>query len=162
MKPSLMIIVCMLISLTAFTQTKKECVKYHIKSVTSYSTDVEDEQAAPVRESYEEFDRQGNTILFIEFKKDGTIKRKEATAYNSMGDKSEIKEFDASGNVVRVTRFSYTPFGNKASEKEIDASGNLLKETEYTYDPRNLKVLKTTYGKNREFRSRKKWEYESF
>ena len=98
---------------------KKDIVRNKIRSKTQWDYKYVD--GAPVEDgfksSYKKYDYQGNVIIVINFKFDGSVSSTEQYAYNSKGDRTEYirykgnqeelqykenTEYDSKGNKLRV------------------------------------------------------------
>ena len=169
----------------------KQEKKHKVKSATTTVTAYENGKAATWKESYEEFDRNGNTTLFITYAKDGSVSHKETTTYDKDGDATEAvvtdakegkgyrmtytytvikdkkllaeeSEFSSSGGLVKKTAYTYNASKKKATETVTDASGQAIKRVIYNYNAKNLKSHKQVYGKTNMPESSKDWLYEYF
>jgi hypothetical protein len=183
------IIICFFLlfsGLLTFAQGSKEIKLNKIKSVTTWQSDTEEGSAELVKESYDEFDKNGNPVLEINYKKDGTVNHKKTTKYdrkqnkieeieyegdfvikshkaymyNSLGKKTDEREYNPSGALIQTTSFSYYPDGEKKSETTTDAKGTVLKLVEYKYNSRQLKIQKISQNKEKKSEAIKKWSYE--
>ena len=176
------------LGLIAAGQSKKDIKANNIKSITVWQSDKIDNSTQTVKETYEEFDKHGNTTLKIKFSKTGSISSKETCRYdknqnkiedikydengkitshkvyvfNYLGRKTEEREFSSDGDIILETIFMYNLAGDKSSEVVTDAKGNLLKKTEYKYNSKNLKIQKVTIDKISKTDSIKKWAYEFY
>lgn len=188
MKTLTAILLLLLFSNLAHCQSNKEIKLNKIKSVTSWSNDKEDGTSTTYKDSYEAFDKNGNTILKLKYKKDGTVSGKETwkydknenkveefeydgnnsivshktSVYNALEKKTEERELSASGELIRKTSFTYTPAGEKATETVTDAKGNVLKKVEYSYNARDLKTQRSSSNKYKKLETLKKWAYEYY
>ena len=82
----------LLISCLAFSQSKKErkTIKtYGVKSITENVTELINGKETTRKDSYTVYDKNVNVILNEEYRKDGTLKRRETAKYDSKGNKSE-------------------------------------------------------------------------
>lgn len=183
------ILLCLLFSaFLVSAQSEKEIKQNKIKSITTWSTDNDEGNTSPRKEMYESFDKNGNTLIRIKYKKDGSVNSKEtfkydknqnkteeieydgenkvvshkAYAYNSFQKKTEELEYNPAGGLVKKTTFTYTPSGEKATETVSDPKGGLIKQTEYKYSAKNLRIQKITTNKSKQVESTKKWAYEFY
>lgn len=159
MKKIVLLFLILAFSYAASAQSKKEVKTYKIKSTTVWKADNKNGETITNKDTYEEFDKDGQTILMIEYKADGTIKTKKTTKYNADGDETEECEYDASG-LTQKTVFIYNANGDKTSEVITDASGNTVEKIIYTYDAKGLKETKQTYNAANILESVKKYIYE--
>jgi hypothetical protein len=181
----LILILILLTGINAPCQTKKERKKYKIKATTEWETATIDGKSVTYKVAYEEFDKDGRTILKAEYAPDGAMNFKTTATYNSFGDKTEETEFDpakkknirltykynalkdkteeveyeSSGAIRKKTVFTYDANGNKVSETETDAAGTLVRKSVYTYNSKNLKTAKTTPVGSKQKEKSKKWDY---
>jgi hypothetical protein len=180
---------CLLFAyLAAPCQSTKDIKKNKVKSLTIWQTPKDDGQEAPVKESFEAFDKNGNTIQKIEYKPDGSIDKKETARYDKNQNKVEEFTYDGSNQVTSHKTYLYDRFQNKIEENEFlpsgelgkktnatfnaggdklsetvtDAKGNILKIVEYRYNTHNLKVQKITSNKAKQVESVRKWGYEYY
>ena len=98
MKKIAILIICLAIIQTIQAQGKKDIKANKIKSITVWQADAVNSKAEGYKDSYEEFDNEGRSILSIDYRKDGTIQKKETTTYDKSGKKTEENEFDAKEN----------------------------------------------------------------
>jgi hypothetical protein len=182
------LLVALLIPLAALSNKEK---KNKVKSTTVMMTIYENGKARTYKESYEEFDRNGNTILYIDYYKDGTIHRKEAYTYDNEGNKltatitdsvskkdikkaykyTQVKdksllleetESNSAGVLLKKTVYSYTISGKKATETVSDGSGKPVKKIIYTYNSKNMKVTRQVHSGTNVPESLREWQYEYF
>jgi hypothetical protein len=185
MKPSLILSLFIFFVLAAPCQSKKEVKKYKIRSATEWETINGEGNPLTYKSTYEEFDKNGRSILRVEYSMDGSILHKESAVYDVYGNKTEETEYDAakkknvrrtmkynalkdkteeteyndSGSILKKTSFTYDSSGNKISEIVTDPSGAVLKKMTYTYNSKNLKTGKQTFIKSVVPESIKKWDY---
>jgi len=178
----------LLVSFSAFGQSKKEIKNNKIKSIAVWQADVENGKTVTYKDSYEEFDKQGRSILKIEYNKEGKIKRKKTAKFDSFNNKIEVTEFDlkdsinikktfkynalkdkteeteynSAGEVIKKTTFKYDDNGNKVSEITNNATGNVIKKVDFKYNEKNIKVEKHNYKGANKLESVRKWVYEYF
>ncbi len=188
MKKFILVATFIVASVAGFGQSKKEAKANKIKSTTVWQADNENGKANTYKDSYEEFDKNGNTVSKIEYAKDGSIKKQETYKfdayqnkteetifdlkdntnkkkiykYNATNDKTEETEYNSSGAVVKKTTYTYNSNGDKSSETITDASGNVTKKAVYNYNTKNLKNDKQTFNNANILESVKKYVYEYF
>lgn len=159
-----------------FAQSKKLIRELKIKGATETTIIYKDgKEISNYKSESSTFDKNGNTILNIEYNADGSVKRKETTKYaekekveeiieqsrgnneqkkykrttwkyNSAGDKTEEIEYDASGNVIKKMTYAYNGKGERVFEMEYDGAGKLVKKSAFSYDKKGLKTEKKVYG----------------
>ncbi|MEI6900219.1 MAG: hypothetical protein WCL00_10090, partial [Bacteroidota bacterium] len=176
-------------SLTTFAGKGEK--KHKIKSATTLRTVYENGKPTTIKESFEVFDKNGNTIELTEFAKDGSVQRKETYSYDNnnnvteeiirdprknidhkktyrysvIKDKTplvEESEFNASGSLVKKTAYTYNASGKKASETVTDGSGVVISKQLFIYNARNLKTFRQTINKSNMLENVKEWQYEYY
>ena len=165
--------------------------KHKVKSATTTTTVYENGKASSWKDSYEEFDRNGNTTLSIGYGKDGTVLHKETTVYDKAGNVTEevvtdtkenksyrmtytytvIKdktllaeesEFTSAGTLKKKTVYTYNASKKKATETVTDGTGQPVKKVIYSYNSRDLKSHKQVIGKTNMPESAKDYQYEYY
>ncbi|MEI7664258.1 MAG: hypothetical protein WCK34_18770 [Bacteroidota bacterium] len=165
--------------------------KHKVKSATTTTTVYENGKASSSKDSYEEFDRNGNTTLSIGYGKDGTVLHKETTVYDKAGNVTEevvtdtkenksyrmtytytvIKdktllaeesEFTSAGTLKKKTVYTYNASKKKATETVTDGTGQPVKKVIYSYNSRDLKSHKQVIGKTNMPESAKDYQYEYY
>ncbi len=188
MRKTLIFATLLLAGHIAFSQSGKEIKTNKIKSITTWQNDKDDSPAKVYKDTYEVFDKNGNTTTKIDYKKDGSIKSRQqfkfdkdnnkteeleydgnnvvithkTYAYNAFGKRTEEKEFAPNGELTRKTTYTLNASGDKTAETVTDAKGAMLKKVEYTYNSRNLKTQRTTSNKAKQVELIKKWTYEYY
>jgi len=163
MKTKLSILVILLtLPLFVFCQSKKEAKKNKIKSATVWKATTDNGTAVSIKESYEEYDNNGNTIFKIDYKKDGSIKTKTTLKYDKYQNKIEEEESNLKENTIIKRVFKYNANNDKTEEYEYDSTGKLLKKSIYSYDLKGLKTSKQTFNESNVIESLKKWAYEYY
>jgi hypothetical protein len=181
----LIIATCLLIVISSWGQKKKEVKKNKIKSTTDWEIVYENGKANTYKSAYEEFDKNGNSTMKIEYGPDGAVLTKvtakydgfqnrieetefdvskkknirKTSKYNAFKDKTEESEYNSSGVLLKKTVFTYNTDGDKTSEIIMDSSGTVLKKTTYTYNPKKLRSGKQTINSSNLPETGKKWEY---
>ena len=182
------VIIFLLISVLCFGQTKKEAKKNNIKSTTTWITSYENDKEQNYKDSYEEFDKMGHTVLKIEYRKDGTIKKKETARYdnynnkieetefdgddqkfsrktckyNAFNDKTEEIEYNAAGEIIKTSAYTYNSNGDRSTEVITDGAGKLKKKNVYSFNSKHLKVERQSFNISNKLESLKKWSYDFF
>lgn len=153
---TLFYIVCCLILLVgniASAQSKKEkkAIKmYGVKSITENVTETVAGNEITRKDAYTAYDKNANVTLNEEYRKDGVLKHKETTKYDSHGNKLEETSWDATElqpnpekYVKHVSKFDADD--NKVEELEYDATGKLLSKAQYSYNSNGDKILEVVY-----------------
>jgi hypothetical protein len=133
-------------------QSKKKIKELKIKSSTENVTLYKDGKAtATYKSDYQVFDKDGNTILEMEYNQDGTVKRKETHQYVGENKTEEIVEHPSGGTdngddngppkKYKKTTWKYDSYGNKIEEDEYDAAGTLQGKKTYVYAPKGGHLL---------------------
>ncbi|OFX71741.1 MAG: hypothetical protein A2X12_08985 [Bacteroidetes bacterium GWE2_29_8] len=159
MRSKIIIAILVLIPFFTFSQGKKTVKKNQIKSITVISSTTGGEKNKVIKESYEEFDENGNSSLKIDFDKNGNIKTKEANIYNAKGDIIETIKYNGNDVVKKRIKYAYNSLGNKISETITTDEGTILKKNIYTYNAKGLKDEKRIFNPN-EIETIKKYSYE--
>ncbi len=130
---------------------KKEVKSFKIKSITETITEIENGKEATRKDIYTAFDKNANIIEKESYKKDGSLKHKETTRYDSKGNKIEETIFDAAEvapkpekNVKHVAK--YDANNNKTEDIEYDGSGRLIHKMQYSYNSKGDKVLEVEFN----------------
>lgn len=170
------------------SQSKKELASGKVKSSTEWTTKTRDGKTVTYKSVYEEYDKKGYTILKMEYDEDGTLARKETTAYDkfqrvisetmynaekktsgkktytydAFNNKTKELEYDGNDRLLKKTAITYNKDGNKTLETTSDESGKVLKKVIYSYNSKKLKTSKQTVNSIKESESSKKWEYSYF
>ena len=165
--------------------------KHKVKSVTMFRTLYENGKPTTIKESFEVYDKNGNTIELTEFAKDGSVQRKETYVYDNhnnvteevikdpiknldykktyrysvIKDKTplvEESEFNAAGNLILKKVYTYNANGKKASETLTDGAGVIISKQLFIYNARNLKTFRQTFNKSNVLENVKEWQYEYY
>ena len=158
---NLTILLFIFIPLFSFSQSKAEIKANKIHSSTVHKTEQKDGQTISYKESYEEYDKNGNTILKIEYTKSGDIKKKQTYKFDKFGNEIERTDFDRkSGQTVKKT-IKYDPNGEKSEETSYDSEGNLIEKVTYKVDSKGLRLEAKEYNAKGELKWVKKYTHES-
>lgn len=135
---------------TAQSKKEKKAIKmYGIKSVTESVSENINGKETTRKDSYTTFDKNANITYNEEYKKDGTLKHKESTKYDSKGNKIEEIIFDiADSNPEKNIKktYKYDSEENKIEESEFDETGKLLKKIISNFNESNEKVSEIEYN----------------
>lgn len=143
-------------------QSRKEARENKIKSTTEWVTENVNGKDITRKESYEEFDKKGNSILKIDYKKDGTIDKKVSLSYNNENKKSNEIEYTPEGEIFKKTTFIYNSNGDKTSEIVYNKNGQILKKRIYKYNSKELKIENQTINNTGKIETVKKWAYDYY
>lgn len=140
-------------SIEASAQNKKEkkAIKtYGVKSVTENVTETINGKETTRKNCYTAYDKNANITAKEDYRKDGTLKHKETTKYDSKGNILEETIYDAAENqlnpeknVKRVCRCDKND--NRIEELEYDGNGKLITKTQYSYNGNGDKILEVVY-----------------
>ncbi len=149
--PSLFFLLFFYVS--AYSQNKKEKkeVKSHrIKTATEMVTETENGKEVTRKDSYTAYDKDANIIEIQNYRKDGTLKHKGTTKYDSKGNKIEETIFDAAEtqpkpekNVKHISK--YDGNNNKIEDLEYDGSEKLIRKIQYSYNSKGDKILEVEF-----------------
>lgn len=146
-----------LFSFALGAQSRKQIKELKIKSMTETTVIYKDgKESASYKSEYKTFDKEGNTLVAIEYNQDGTVRRKETSKYTGKDKTEEITENgpdkdkeadndnDGPKKYKRVT-WKYNEKGDKTEELEYDAAGNLVKKTTYSYNKNGDRTFEVVY-----------------
>lgn len=156
------IIMMVLIPIIGISQSKKEIRDNKIKSTSIEKTEQKDGQSITYKEFYEEYDKNGNTILKIEYSKAGDIKNKSTYKYDNFGNVIEKTEYERKSGETTKTLTKYDAMGEKSEETETDNDGNILQKQTYKVDNKGLRQEAKEYNGKAELRWIKKYTYETY
>lgn len=156
------IIIGLLLCTSISAQSKKDIKNNNISSETTYITINENGKEITYKDSYTEYNDEGNVTEQTDYLKDGSIKHKETNKYNSQKKKVEETVFDAKDKTNKRTVFTYNDDNKKESETEYNDSGKLIKQSVFTYNKKGFKIEKKTYDANKKLIATKKYIYKSF
>lgn len=191
MKRIIAICLCLIAVLSASAMTGKKEQKNKIKSTTVMQTVYDSGKPSTLKESYEEFDKNGNTVLYEEFDNNGNIVHKETYVYNSSGDvteetyldsssgknykkthkytlirdktrESEESTFAPTGELTKKVVYTYNASGKKATETHFDAAGKITKKLAYGYNSNDMKLTKQSFSPAGVLENQKEWHYEYY
>src|SRR5215510_13968069 len=80
-----------------YSQSKKNIREMKIKSVAVLQTDYKNNDTLVQKNTYEEYDKDGNILLEIEYFSDKTFKKKEAHKYDCHGNETDNMIFNRTG-----------------------------------------------------------------
>ncbi len=160
---TLVFIILISIPLLISAQGKKALRTNKVKSKTTTTTSLNKEgNTITFKDSYEEYDKNGNTILKIDYAKDGSIKKKESYEFDSFENVIKQTDFEAKSNKTKITEYKYNAHGEKISELVKDSEGNIIEKVTYTYDSKNLKSERKEIDEKGSTKSIKKITYSFF
>jgi hypothetical protein len=152
----------LVIPMFAFSQGKKDIKANKIKSRTISATEQKDGVPITYNESYEEYDKNGNTVTKIDYTKSGEIKNKQTFKYDSFGNTTEKVDFDKKSGKTLKTTYKYDAKGEKTEELVTDSQGNTVEKIVYIYDAKNLRTQSKEYNSKGEIKEIKKSTYIYF
>jgi hypothetical protein len=158
----ILIIALVILPILGFSQSKKDIKANKIKATTVEKTELKDGVTVTYKETYEEYDKDGNTIVKIEYNKAGEIKTKENLKYDGFGNVSEKTEFDKkSGKTEKIT-YKYDANGEKTEEILYSSDGTVNRKQVFVKDSKGLKKETKEYNSKGELRWSKKYTYTKF
>ena len=83
------VILLVVVTVVVFSQNKKTAKSHKLKSSTVWQTDIDNGKSVTYKDSYEEFDKNGHSLQKIDYKKDGTVKKKSTAVYDNFQNKIE-------------------------------------------------------------------------
>jgi hypothetical protein len=81
--------------------------------------------------------------------------------YDANGNITEEIEYKA-GKINKHFLYQYDASNKKIMETELDPAGKKIKITEYKYNSNNLRTERAVYDANRNLKSKKTYQYESY
>lgn len=154
-----MVIIIAFTSLNVNAQSKKKIREHKVVSETVYTTKTVNGKEVQIKDSYEEYDKNGNVVLKIEYNKEGAVKKTEKYKYNANKDKIEEIEYDGTGKLKSHFTYVYNSSGERIGEIEYDAAGKIIKQSLTTYDSKGFKVEKRIYDGDKKLIAVKKYTY---
>lgn len=155
------IVFCGIVSIPAVSlaQNKKDLRKYGVKSVTEIVTKTEEVKEITFKDSYQRFDKNGNAIEEINYRKDGTTKERIIRKFDEGNNLVQEEIFDGSGKLIQKLINTYNIDEEKTSETEFDGNGQEVKKTLILYNNKGLKTEKKVYDKSGKLVMLKKYHY---
>lgn len=145
-----------------FAQSKNEIKTNKIKSKTVERTEQKDGQSVTYKEFYEEYDKNGRTVLQIEYSKSGEVKKKEMFTYDSFGNEIEKTVYEKKSGATVKTVTKYDANGEKIEEIIYDSAGQITQKQTYTVDKKGFRKEAKEYNSKGELRWKKTYTYTSF
>ena len=158
---NILIIILVLNSLCMFSQSKKEVRNNKIESKTIKKTVFKDSGNITYVDSFKKYDKNGNTIMEINYDKEGLVTDKNSYTYDSFGNLVEEDKYDKKKNVKVHIEYKYDSFGNCVQETTKDSEGNVVERVEFTYDNNNLKQSATEYRDDETVKWQKDYIYKN-
>ncbi|WP_298348195.1 hypothetical protein [uncultured Dokdonia sp.] len=130
-------------------------VKSYLKTIHRSSNALKDTIETTLKEQHREltlFDKNGNIIEEISFKKDGERYKKWISVYNSEGDEIEKVEIKYPNDTLKRWLNKYDNSGNKIESLIYDSNDSILRHTKSSYNDFNKEtestILKSKKAKN--------------
>jgi hypothetical protein len=158
----ILIIALVILPILGFSQSKKDIKANKIKSTTVEKTEQKDGVTVTYKETYEEYDKNGNTIVKIEYNKAGEIKTKENLKYDGFGNVIEKSEFDKKSGKTEKTTYKYDANGEKTEEIAYASDGTIKSKQVFVKDSKGMKKEAKEYNSKGELRWSKKYTYAKF
>ena len=143
-----------------FAQSKKEIKSNKIKSSTEVHIIAGHEKDSTYKDTYQAFDKDGNTIEEIKFNPNGTVKKRRTFKFDSDKNKTEEVEYDGT-TLSKKHQYSYNAHGDKVLEVTYDGSNKLVKKEVYIYNSLGLKVEHKIYDGNNVLIETHKFTYDT-
>jgi hypothetical protein len=124
-----------------------------VKKVTEWVVEIKDGKETRYLNEVKEFDKGGNQLLLINYKKDGSVREKELCKYDNFGNKMEVihfvelKEVKAKSEYDHRT-YKYNANGKKIEESEFAMDGQLKGRTVFKYNADGRKIGEIEYDKD--------------
>lgn len=158
-----LMIILLLCPLLFFGQGKKLLKNNKIKSRTMMTTATNKEGVTVTfKDTYEEYDKNGNTVVKIDYAKDGSIKKKEVYKFDGFDNVIEQTDFDKKRGTTEVTTYKYNASGDKTSETVTNQDGKVLKKETYSFDAKRLKTDQQEFDENNKLKSSRNYSYTTF
>jgi YD repeat-containing protein len=154
-------IILVLNSLCLFSQGKKDIRNNKIESRTIKKTVFKDSGNVTYVDSFKKYDKNGKTILEINYNKEGLVTGKNSYTYDSFGNLTEEKEYDKKSKETIIIEYLYDSNGNCIEEITKDSGGNVVERVEYSYDNNNLKQTATEYKNDETVKWKKEYIYKT-
>lgn len=146
---------------SGFAQSKKDIKKHKIRLVQEYVSETKNGKTIKYLDASKEYDKNACLISDVEYRKNGTIKKKEVHKYNVHKDRIETTEYDSVGFVHRIV-ISYSTDDEKAKELYYNEKGELQREVVYLYDDKELKTERRSTNSKKAIESVRTWLYEFY
>lgn len=108
-----------------------------------------------------EYDEEGNLLVFRRYGFDGALREIYAHEYNSARQLIRTTNYDQSGSITDSFTFEYGSVGQVVRETRHDPSGNITGFTTYDYDSAGNMIKTSIYGLNGELQYYDIGEYDS-
>lgn len=150
-----------------FAQSKKEVKNLKIKSCTETTTEYANGKELTFKNSYEEFDKNGNTTVLIEYNTDGSVKRKNTAKYDNNKNKIEETEFEKKTNKslteTKNTKVAYKYNANNDKTEEINydpATGAIVKKIVFSYNASGKKTIEAVFDSENKLIKKSVYTYD--
>jgi hypothetical protein len=158
----IVIFLMVFLPLFVFSQSKTELKSNKVKSKTVERTEQKDGLTITYKEFYEEYDKNGRTVLQIEYSKSGEIKKKETFKYDSFGNEIEKTVYEKKSGATVKTVTKYDANGEKSEEIVYDSAGQITQKQTYTVDNKGFRKEAKEYNSKGELRWKKTYTYTGF
>lgn len=118
----------------ALGQSKKEIIKYQLKSKTEHKADYKDGNGKMLLDEVHVYDKRGNVIQEINYDADGKLKEEIKYFFNSENLLEREEYYNSKGKLTRKIIYTYNEKGFKTTKKEFNDKDKLLIEKTYTYE----------------------------
>lgn len=159
---NLALVLILLLPFFAIAQSKSQLRTNKIKSRTIEKTEQKDGQTITYKDAYEEYDKNGRTIIKIDYSRSGEIKKQENFKFDSFGNEIEKIEYERKTGLTLKTVSKFDANGVKIEEIVYDSGGQVLQKQTYSSDNRGLRKESKEYNAKGELRWKKTYSYTTF
>lgn len=163
----ILVIVCMGIGFSGYSQSKKSLRTYSITKKTETVLKYKNGKAQdPYVSEVEVFDKNGEWIERIDFDKDGSIKKREVRKYNKrllveeIQDKPQEKEWTETTPSYKQRVYTFNKKADLMEEKDLSRKGEVKRKRVYTYNKYGDRMTRTTTDKHGEVESIDNYTYD--
>lgn len=154
MKQLFFVTIIILMSLTTFSQKKKQIKKYKISCVSV----TDKEGSKTMNDSKTFYNAFGDMTTEMDYDKVGKLESTTKFKYSGSDLIEEIK-YDGQNAVIEKRTYKYNFLGEKSEETLIDKTGKIIKRLEYFYNDKGLKTERRSYDAANKLVSVRKYDY---
>jgi membrane-associated HD superfamily phosphohydrolase len=143
--------------LVSFVPAEKAAAK--VKLITEWVSDHKDGKVNRYKNEEKEYDKRGNQVSYVNYRKDGSIRDKEISRYDNFGNRiekisfEEVKESKANSLYDHRT-YKYNAHGKKTEESEYNREGQLKNRTVYSYNADGKRTGEVEYDRDGQVKKR--------
>jgi antitoxin component YwqK of YwqJK toxin-antitoxin module len=134
MKYQIFLLTILLCQTLLSAQSKKEIIKYRLKSKIEHKADYKDGNGKMLLDEVHVYDERGNVIKETNYDSDGKLKSEVKYFFNSNNLLESEEHYNAKEKLIKKIVYTYNEKGFKTSKKEFDGKGKLMVEKTYTYE----------------------------